>query len=148
MTPRKGQRDRPDRPGPDRPGHDMLEHRLREALEARSRTVGRDDLRRASPPSLHAVPRIPLRVRRTALTLFGLAAAVACVLLVLVPGDRRPAEPARPPDTSQTQTPSPAPTPSIAPSPVAPGAADASGAADDPAGIPVPPRTPDTSGTP
>ncbi|SCG09305.1 hypothetical protein GA0115259_114963, partial [Streptomyces sp. MnatMP-M17] len=38
---------------------DLLERRLRDALEARTRTVGLPDLRRAAPPSAATARRPP-----------------------------------------------------------------------------------------
>jgi hypothetical protein len=92
---------------------DLLEHRLRAALDARVRTVELDDLRRASPPSLR-VRTVRFPTRAATLALVGLAAVLACVLLV--PWEGRQAEPVRPAHPSVTQSPRP-PTRPARPSP-------------------------------
>jgi hypothetical protein len=109
-----------DRHRPD-PRRELLEDRLRTALAARALTVNLAELRRASPPSASVRTRFP--ARGAALVLFGLAAVLACVLLLL-PGEHRtqqPAPPANPPVShSEPPTPrisSPAPAPSTAPGP-------------------------------
>ncbi|MFC8127073.1 hypothetical protein [Streptomyces sp. NPDC057302] len=119
MTPKDGH-------GPG-PGQELLEDRLRDALDARARTVGPDSLRRATPPSEQVGRRFP--VRATALSLLALAAALACVLLALGwverQGGEAPVEPAHPHErttrpSSQAPSPPPSPAPSGAtpPSPV------------------------------
>ncbi|MFD5748471.1 hypothetical protein [Streptomyces sp. NPDC127033] len=148
---------RRERPGP---GPDALERRLREALEAGARTVGPGDLRRASPPSTYPRRRflasvLPVRTRRTALLAFGLAAVVACAVLVLVPRDQgRTQEPAGPNGSTQpTESPHTAdPDPSRVPVPI-PSSADTSavepspdvpvrrGEAPVPSGAPAPPTS-------
>ncbi|MEU6992940.1 hypothetical protein ABZ953_20060 [Streptomyces sp. NPDC046465] len=127
MTPKDGH-------GPG-PRQELLEDRLRDALDARARTVGPDSLRRAAPPSEQAGSRFPIRT--TALTLLALAAALAGVLLTLGwverQGGEAPVEPARPheratqpsssapsPPSSPAPSPPSSPTPSSAPSDVAP----------------------------
>ncbi|MFE6159860.1 hypothetical protein ACFQ7F_13220 [Streptomyces sp. NPDC056486] len=109
MTPKDGH-------GPG-PGQELLEDRLRDALDARARTVGPDSLRRATPPSEQVGRRSPVRV--TALTLLALAAALACVLLALGwverQGGEAPVEPAHPHERT-TRPPSQAPSPVPAPS--------------------------------
>ncbi|MFI5758646.1 hypothetical protein [Streptomyces sp. NPDC051569] len=98
-----------------RPGTDVLEQRLRAALEARSLTVHPRDLRRASPPSAGTVRRFP--VRSAVLVLFGLAAALVCVLLV--PAERQRVEPAGPPAPTVSPSDRPLLTPSPSESPMA-----------------------------
>ncbi|MFE2940509.1 hypothetical protein ACFXKG_15815 [Streptomyces sp. NPDC059255] len=142
---------RRERPGP---GPDALERRLREALEAGARTVGPGDLRRASPPSTYPRRRfpVPVRLRRTALLAFGLAAVVACAVLVLVPRDQgRTQEPAGPTESTQpTESPrTPDPDPSRVPVPIPiPPSADPSAVqpvprseTEVPAGAPAPPTS-------
>ena len=103
-----------------RTGHEMVEQRLRHALEARAYSVGPNDLRPAAPPTAPA--RSALRVRRTVVVLFGLAAALACVILALT--QRHPTTPA-PPTRAPTISPVPTPTssPSTSPFPSASAAA-------------------------
>lgn len=126
--------------------HDLLEHRLRTALDARVRAVGLDDLRRASPPSLRVSTR-RLPARTATLALVGLAAVLACVLLV--PWEGRPPEPVPPahpsvthsPRLTRTSTPSPHPEPSRprgAP-PAAPASIATSTSSGTPAGAPAVP---------
>ncbi|MEV7869802.1 hypothetical protein AB0P17_27790 [Streptomyces sp. NPDC088124] len=140
---------RRERPGP---GPDALERRLREALEAGARTVGPGDLRRASPPSAYPHRRFPMpvRMRRTALLAFGLAAVVACAVLVLVPRDQgRTQEPAGPNESTQpTESPRSAdPDPSRVPVPMPssvepPGVEPVPrGETEVPAGAPAPPTS-------
>jgi len=105
------------------PGQELLEDRLRDALDARARTVGPDSLRRATPPSGQAGRRFPARA--ATLTLLALAAALAGVLLALGwverQGGQAPVEPARPHErTTRPSSQAPSPPPSPAPSDVAP----------------------------
>ncbi|MEW2393387.1 hypothetical protein AB0933_34010 [Streptomyces venezuelae] len=105
-------------PGPG-PGQELLEARLRDALDARARTVGPESLRRAIPPSEQVGRRIP--VRATALTLLALAAALAGVLLALGwterQGGEAPVEPAHPHErTTRPSSPPPSPPTPSAPS--------------------------------
>lgn len=92
--------------GPDGPRHELLERRLQAALEARAYTIGPGDLRAPAPPSETVRKRFPTRA--TALTLFALAAVVACVFLVTGKvggqGEKAPVEPARP-EKSHSPTP-------------------------------------------
>ncbi|MEU5686712.1 hypothetical protein [Streptomyces venezuelae] len=111
-------------PGPG-PGQELLEARLRDALDARARTVGPESLRRAIPPSEQVGRRIP--VRATALTLLALAAALAGVLLALGWTERQggdaPVEPAHPHErTTRPSSPAPSPPPSP-PTPSSPSSA-------------------------
>lgn len=124
---------------------DLLEQRLRAALNAKASSVGPLDLRPSELPSGRSWRSLP--VRRAALGLFGLAAAVACVLLVL--GTRHdattPVGPTHTPSVSRPATPSisPAPsTPEAAPSE----AAGLSGPQQGPASV-VPGGTPGTVGS-
>ncbi|MGW7521420.1 hypothetical protein ACWGJ2_38215 [Streptomyces sp. NPDC054796] len=108
MTPKDGHGPGPD-PGP---RQELLEERLRDALDARARTVGPDSLRRAAPPSEQVARRFPIRA--TALTLLALAAALAGVLLALGwverQGGEAPVEPAHPHErTTRPSSPSPSP---------------------------------------
>lgn len=96
-----------------RTGHGPVEQRLRDALEARACSIGPNDLRPAAPPTVPA--RSALRVRRTVVVLFGLAAALACVILALT--QRHPTTPA-PPTRAPTISPVPTPTPTSSPSPL------------------------------
>ncbi|MEO3749600.1 hypothetical protein [Streptomyces sp. B6B3] len=74
-----------------------IERLLAEALRAGADAVTAADLRPARPPSLARRHRVPFPVRRTAVALFALAAAVAAVLFLLVDQDP-PAPPADPPN--------------------------------------------------
>jgi hypothetical protein len=114
--------DRRHRPDPRR---ELLEDRLRTALAARAHTVDLHELRRPSPPSASARTRFP--VRGAALALFGLAAVLACVLLLLPEEHRReqPAPPANPP-VSHSAPPAPRVTAPAPPSTV-PGPSQAPG---------------------
>ena len=95
----------------ERTDHEPVEQRLRDALEARAYSIGLNDLRPAAPPTVPA--RSALRVRRTVVVLFGLAAALACVILALT--QRHPTTPAPP---ARTPTISPTPTRTSSPSPL------------------------------
>ncbi|MFD9330950.1 hypothetical protein [Streptomyces sp. NPDC060065] len=84
---------------------DPLEQRLRDALRARTDSVGLSDLRPAAPPSAHARFRLPATrpVRRTVLALLVVAAAVIGVLLVAAHREREtPVRPANVPSVSPT----------------------------------------------
>jgi hypothetical protein len=103
-TSRTSRMSRMTRGNADHAAHDLLEHRLRAALDARVRTVELDALRRASPPSLQArTVRFPTRA--ATLALIGLAAVLACVLLV--PWEGRQPEPVPPAHPSVTHSPRP-----------------------------------------
>lgn len=85
---------------------DPLEQRLRDALRARADSVGLHALRPAAPPTGPArLFRLPVvhRVRRTALALLVVAAAVIGVLFVAAhPWREAPVGPARVPSVSPT----------------------------------------------
>lgn len=100
----------------------LVEHRLRQALEARAESVTVRDLRPAAPP--RTARRRPWwrrdpapRFRRVGLA--GLvAAALACVAYLTLapdPVDSRPAPPAVPPRTT-SPVPVPSTTPTVTPS--------------------------------
>ncbi|WP_455357012.1 hypothetical protein [Streptomyces sp. SYSU K217416] len=97
--------------------HEPIEQRLRDALEVRAYAVDLNDLRPADPPTR---PGRSVRPgRRTAAVLFGLAAAVASILLAFT--ERHPdtpVSPAVPPSLSPS--PSPPPPSPAGPSPAAP----------------------------
>ncbi|MFJ3913948.1 hypothetical protein [Streptomyces vinaceus] len=152
------------------PGERTVEHRLRQALDARAAGITVRELRPAEPPGLHVrrLPAARLRVslRRYALPLAGLAAAAAAVAGYLVLGPSaspvRPVPPASPPEIpGPGPSPDPGtgtgtPDPSVTPSPITspgPGARTARppGATPTPSGAhsPVPPsRSPAPSATP
>jgi hypothetical protein len=92
--------------------HEPIEQRLRDALEARAHTVGPGDLRPAASPIRTGRPLLP--ARRTVVVLFGLAAAVASLLLVLA--ERHPTTSVNPADTPSISR-SPSPSSSASPSP-------------------------------
>jgi hypothetical protein len=84
--------------------HEPIEQRLRDALEARANAVDLHDLRPAALPTAPGWSILP--APRTIVALFGLAAAVAAVLLVLAV--RHPdtsVHPARTPSTSRSPSP-------------------------------------------
>ena len=83
-----------------------IERLLVAALRARADAVTQDDLRPARPPSMAHRCRAPVPVRRAAVALLGLAAAVAAVLFVVA--ERDPAAPpadSPPPTSEPTQDP-------------------------------------------
>lgn len=88
--------------------NEAIEQRLRDALEARANSVDVKDLR---PAALPIRPRWSfLPSRRTALALFGLAAAAACVLLAVRYGiSDSPVHPAGTPSHSPSPPASQAP---------------------------------------
>lgn len=82
---------------------DSVEQRLRDALRARADSVDLSALRPAVPPTARARFRLTVvrPVRRTALTLLVVAAAVVGVLFAVTHLDHRtPVGPARPPTVS------------------------------------------------
>ncbi len=94
----------------------QIERRLSDALQARADSVGLDDLRPAVPPT--EAGRSFLPTRRTAVVLFGLAAAIASIVLVLT--QRHPTTPVNPadnPSTSRSSSPSTSPTATAVPVP-------------------------------
>ncbi|BBB01976.1 hypothetical protein RVR_9632 [Actinacidiphila reveromycinica] len=104
-----------------RTGHEPVEARLRDALEARAYSVGPNDLRPAAPPTVPVRSRVRVRLRRTVVGLAGLAAAAACVVVVLAPWHpTTPAPPGGTPATSPRPSPtsSSSPTPTSSPSPL------------------------------
>jgi hypothetical protein len=106
-----------------RTDHEPVEQRLRDALEARAYSIGLNDLRPAAPPTVPA--RSALRVRRTVVVLFGLAAALACVILALTQRHPTTPPPARAPTISPTPTPTSSPSPLPSASAALPGAVGA-----------------------
>jgi hypothetical protein len=91
--------------------HEPYEQRLRDALEARAGSVDWEHLRPAAPPT--GTGR-SFPVRRAVIGLVGLAAAAACLLIVVEKDDQgAPAGPAHAP----SRTPSPSATPSPVPLP-------------------------------
>ncbi|MDX3073652.1 hypothetical protein [Streptomyces sp. MI02-7b] len=115
---------------PDRAGTEEL---LRAALDAKARTVGPDSLRRAAPPSLLTRPRT--RVRPAAVAVLGLAAALACVLLVLTAARREgdpvpPASPTHSPTAPEQRRGGPAPAPAQSGTAAVPRAVSPGGASE------------------
>jgi len=115
--------------------HEAIEDRLREALAARAHTVEPGHLRPARPPATPTRWRLPLR--RTAIVLLGLAAAVAFALFTVT--NDSPDSPVRPAVTpSHSASPSPSPAPASPARSVPPPTGTSSGEAPDPASPAVP----------